>query len=380
MRFDIFCHIVDHLGDAGVCLRLVRRLALTHFTSDDHFTSSDKDTLRLFCDQPELIKKLAGEDMLRELITHGVEILPWESAAQSLNAEIFPDVVIETFSCELPTEYLAQLKNIHTPLIINVEYLSAESWTLEAHGLPSPPSHADDWLRYFYYPGFTPRSGGVLQGKLPSIEDHQEYVPRSLDQVWRQLRPSSDAKRICIFTYGGDQLIRFLEQVKASNLPLDLLFCDTPAIQTAEQWLGETLTSPISRNYLQFHAMPFVPQDDFDWLLHQCDLNLVRGEDSFVRAQFAGKPFIWDIYPQDIDTHLKKLDAFLEIYLKDASPNAQRAVLEAMHWQEFSHWWPALHAMSQHAIMWRQELIKSQIHGDLAIRLRDFIQEKLKQG
>jgi len=113
MRFDIFCHIVDHLGDAGVCLRLVRRLALTHFTSDDHFTSSDKDSLRLFCDQPELIKKLAGEDMLRELITHGVEILPWESAAQSLNAEIFPDVVIETFSCELPTEYLAQLKYPH---------------------------------------------------------------------------------------------------------------------------------------------------------------------------------------------------------------------------------------------------------------------------
>jgi hypothetical protein len=107
---------------------------------------------------------------------------------------------------------------------------------------------------------------------------------------------------------------------------------------------------------------------------------LVRGEDSFVRAQFAGKPFIWDIYPQDIDAHLKKLDAFLDVYLKDATPNAQRAVLEAMHWQEFSHWWPALHAMSQHAIMWRQELIKSQIHGDLAIRLRDFIQTKLKQG
>jgi uncharacterized repeat protein (TIGR03837 family) len=380
MRFDIFCHIVDHLGDAGVSLRLVRRLALTHFTSNDHFTSSDKDSFRLFCDQPELIKKLAGEDMLSELITHAVEILPWESAAQSLNAKIFPDVVIETFSCELPTKYLTQLKNINTPLIINVEYLSAESWTLEAHGLPSPPSHADDWLRYFYYPGFTASSGGLLQGKLPSVDNHQEYVPKSLEQVWRLLRPSSEAKRICLFTYGGDQLKRFLDQVSASEIPLDLLFCDAPAIQIAEQWLGESLTNPICRNYLQFFAMPFVPQDDFDWLLHHCDLNLVRGEDSFVRAQFAGKPFIWDIYPQDFDGHLKKLDAFLEIYLKDASLNVQRAVIEAMHWQEFSHWWSALFSMSQHAIMWRQQLIKSQIHGDLAIRLREFVQEKLKKG
>jgi uncharacterized repeat protein (TIGR03837 family) len=380
MRFDIFCHIVDHFGDAGVALRLVRRLSQTLFSSSDHFTSSDKDSLRLFCDQPELIKTLAGEAMLRELMTHGVEILPWESATQSLSKEIFPDVVIETFSCELPAEYLTQLKSIHIPLIINVEYLSAESWAVEAHGLPSPPSHADDWLRYFYYPGFLPHSGGLLQGKLPVIEDYQEDVPKSLEQVWRQLRHASDTKQVCIFTYGGDQLVRFLNQAKANDLPLDLLLCDTPAIQTTEQWLGEPLTNPITRNHLQCIAMPFISQDDFDWLLFHCDLNLVRGEDSFVRAQFAGKPFIWDIYPQDEDAHLKKLDAFLEVYLKDASPNARQAVLKAMHWQELSHWWPDLQVMSQHAIIWRQKLMKSQIHGDLAHRLRDFIQEKLKQG
>ncbi len=368
------------MGDAGVSLRLVRRLSLTHFTSGDHFTSSDKDSFRLFCDQPELIKKLAGEDVLRELITNGVEVLPWESASQSLSKEIYPDVVIETFSCEPPQEYLTELKNIHTPLIINVEYLSAEPWTLEAHQLPSPPSQSDDLLRYFYYPGFTPTSGGLLQGKLQAIDDLEDHIPRSLEQVWRQLRPASDTKRICVFTYGGDKLLRLLDQLQASNLPLDVMFCDDPAIKTAQSWLGEPLTNPISRNHLQCIAMPFIPQDDFDWLLNHCDLNLVRGEDSFVRAQFAGKPFIWDIYPQDVDAHLKKLDAFLEIYLKDASLNAKKAFLGAMHWQEFSHWWPALHPMSQHAIIWRQELAKSQIHGDLAIRLRNFIQEKLKQG
>jgi uncharacterized repeat protein (TIGR03837 family) len=380
MRFDIFCHVVDHLGDAGVCLRLTRRLALSHFTSSDHFTSSGHDHIRLFCDQPDLIEKMAGEEGLRELITHSVEILPWESAENSLSHEIFPDVVIETFSCKPPSAYSEQLRAIHRPLIINVEYLSAEPWTSEAHGLASPPSDPDGDLRYFYYPGFLPSSGGLLQGKLPAIDAASNYIPRSLDQVWRQLRPSSEAKKVCIFTYGGDKLLRLLDQMQASQLPLDLLICDTPSIETVQEWLGEEFTQPMSRNFLQCIPMPFIPQDDFDWLLLHCDLNFVRGEDSFVRAQWAGQPFVWDIYPQNVDAHLVKLDAFLDLYLRDASRNAQKAFLEAMHWQDFSEWSSGWHAMSQHAIMWRQELIKSQIQGDLAIRLRDFILEKIKKG
>jgi hypothetical protein len=94
----------------------------------------------------------------------------------------------------------------------------------------------------------------------------------------------------------------------------------------------------------------------------------------------VGKPLIWDIYPQDIDAHLVKLDAFLDVYLCDATQNTKKAIIEAMHWQDFSMWWPSLHQMTQHAVMWRHELMKSQVNGDLAIRLRDFVQGKLKKG
>ena len=183
-----------------------------------------------------------------------------------------------------------------------------------------------------------------------------------------------------IFTYGGQKLERLLDQIQETQTPLDLLICDEPNIKTVENWLGESLSEPKQRGPIQYFAMPFVSQDDFDWLLNACDLNIVRGEDSFVRAQWAGKPFIWDIYPQDVDAHLVKLDAFLDIYLKDATLNTKRAVLESMYWQDFSNWWPHLRKMSLHAILWRSELIKSQTNGDLAIRLRDFIQEKLKKG
>jgi len=380
MRFDIFCHVVDNYGDIGVCWRLVKRLAHTHFTSSDHFTSLEKDHFRLFCDYPDLIEKIAGDEGLRETLSHGVEILPWHAADHSITNEIFPDVVIETFSCVLPPNYLSQLKVLSKPLIINVEYLSAEPWTISAHKMPSPPIMIGDALRYFYYPGFTEKSGGLLQGQLPILDESNRHIPRSLEQVWRTLRPPTEAKKVCVFTYGGEKLIQLLNQMQESHLPIDVLICGENALQTSHAWLEEELTKPERREFLRLIPMPFIPQDDFDWLLHACDMNFVRGEDSFVRAQWAGKPFVWDIYPQEDGAHINKLKAFLDIYLQNASPAAKTAALAAMHWEELSHWWPALHSMSQHAIMWRHELIQSQMHGDLAIRLREFILEKIKKG
>jgi uncharacterized repeat protein (TIGR03837 family) len=61
--------------------------------------------------------------------------------------------------------------------------------------------------------------------------------------------------------------------------------------------------------------LPFLSQRDFDRLLWSADLNLVRGEDSLVRALWAGQPFLWQLYPQDDDAHLVKSNAFLDRWL-----------------------------------------------------------------
>ena len=58
------------------------------------------------------------------------------------------------------------------------------------------------------------------------------------------------------------------------------------------------------------YQSPFVAQQDFDKLLNLADGAVIRGEDSFVRAQLAGKPFFWHIYPQEENIHLDKLHAF----------------------------------------------------------------------
>ena len=54
------------------------------------------------------------------------------------------------------------------------------------------------------------------------------------------------------------------------------------------------------------------------------DLNFVRGEDSIVRAIWAGKPAVWQLYPQADATHLAKLEAWLAI--AGLPPSAQAAI------------------------------------------------------
>jgi uncharacterized repeat protein (TIGR03837 family) len=63
---------------------------------------------------------------------------------------------------------------------------------------------------------------------------------------------------------------------------------------------------------LSISYLPYLTQPDFDHLLWACDLNFVRGEDSLVRALWAGAPLVWQIYPQDDDAHHVKLGAWLD--------------------------------------------------------------------
>ena len=124
---------------------------------------------------------------------------------------------------------------------------------------------------------------------------------------------------------------------------------------------------------LQLLPMPFVSQDDYDWVLSQCDFNIVRGEDSFIRAQLAGKPFIWHIYPQEDRAHEVKLAAFLDLYLESASQDLRLATIAAMTWAMPSEWMGSLDAWNAHAKAWRAELLEKQADGGLAARLLRFI-------
>jgi uncharacterized repeat protein (TIGR03837 family) len=346
MRWDIFCQIIDNYGDAGICWRLARSLA----------TQYDQN-IRLFCDDLHTLQLI----MMEQSHLKSIEVLPWEASYQNARHQPeVPDVVIQAFSCELPTRYLnGILVAPQKPILIHLEYLSAEPWVADFHGKPSPNTHG--LQKYFFFPGFQPNTGGLLLDPIPKKD--QESCPNSLKDISQQSRP--DSKKMSIFSYPGAPIKEWLANLNRLQEPFDifLAFGNAELLHLQHhQWPNLNLIS-----------MPFIPQDDYDWLLAHCDFNIVRGEDSFIRAQLAGKPFIWNIYPQDDGAHHAKLKAFLDLYLEGIDPQLHHSITAAMNWRDAQDWWGQLAKWAVHAQHWQRALIHQQSDGGLAGRLVQFV-------
>jgi uncharacterized repeat protein (TIGR03837 family) len=355
MRWDIFCQIVDNYGDAGICWRLARSLSSLH-----------GQEVRIFCDDLPTLNLLAsGVD---PEIKAKIELLPLEASYNNARHPIqAPDVVLEAFACNLPERYLAGLFiAAKKPIMINLEYLSAEPWILEFHGKASPQSHGIP--KYFFFPGFQDEVGGLLLDPIPPMSHlTATQIPPALKDVWSTLRPG--VKRVSVFCYPGAPLRKWLEDLNTLGEDFDILLTYGHA-QLLGSFSGQQAFLP---DNLQLLSIPFVSQDEYDWVLSQCDFNIVRGEDSFIRAQLAGKPFLWHIYPQEDQAHEAKLAAFLDLYLETANQELRLATIAAMTWAMPSQWISSLDDWSTHALTWRSQLLKTQGDGGLAARLLRFV-------
>jgi len=295
MRWDIFCKVIDNHGDLGVCWRLSRELA------------ARGDTVRLWVDDASALTWMAPGGRA------GVQVLPWGPDSPAPEPG---DAVIEAFGCDPHPAFLAALAQAartrgRQPAWINLEYLSGEDWVPRLHGLPSPvmSGPAKGWTKQFIYPGFEAETGGLL--REPDLMARQA---RFDPQPWlRQLgiAPRPEALRVSLFCYEPAALVPWLAQQGQAAQPLDLLV--TPgraqqAVAAAQSALGWSRWP----DHLRCHALPWLSQTDFDHLLWACDMNFVRGEDSLVRALWAGKPWVWQIYPQDDLAHHAKLQALCD--------------------------------------------------------------------
>ncbi len=212
-------------------------------------------------------------------------------------------VVIEAFACDLPPAYEAAMAG-RGCLWINLEYLSAESWVEGCHGLPSP--QANGVPKFFFFPGFTPATGGLL--REPDLLARRDTA-RAQDSGQRlraltglPAAPPADALCVLLFCYPGCPAGR---PAGGAGRP-------GPARLAARARRPRPRPRSATRARLRVVPIPFVPQARFDELLWCCDLNFVRGEDSLVRALWAGAPLVWHIYRQDEDAHLDKLEAWLD--------------------------------------------------------------------
>ncbi len=357
MRWDIFCQIVDNYGDAGVCWRLARSLS-----------KRDDIRIRLFCDDLKVLDTIAHGDAIAYASSIGIEVLPWEAAESCTQVA---DVVIEAFACAIPPAYIDQMTHQHrttgaSPLWINLEYLTAESWADDMHLMPSPQNNG--LKKFFYFPGFTTKTGGLIKGDWD--KSTQGSTPPSLQNAWQE----NNRKKISIFNYPHAPIeawLRDLAQVAKSSIDenedeIDVFIC-------GKQNISDSFIKELSSSSLHFVQLPFIPQEDYDWLLAHCDFNLVRGEDSFVRAQWAGKPFIWDIYPQSDQAHELKLNAFLERYFEESPKTLNHQGKMMMRWASPVTWWADLKALTAHSESWAKKL---QDLGHLEVKILDFVKSQ----
>ncbi len=310
LLWDVFCRVIDNFGDLGVCWRLSADLA------------SRGHRVRLWVDDASALQWMAPGAL--DGRWPGVQVLPWNLSHDTayLASLTAADVWIEGFGCEIAPEFIAFHAystgatgqfSLSNPVWINLEYLSAEPFVERSHGLPSPVMNgpAKGWTKHFFYPGFTPQTGGLL--REPDLLQRQQAFAQPAQRAAWLARLGVDAAAgetlVSLFCYEPVALGALLARLDAWPTPTRLLVTACRASAAVQQ----AIANGPALQHVRTTYLPALAQTDFDHLLWACDLNCVRGEDSVVRALWAGKPLVWHIYPQDDDAHFPKLDAFLDM-------------------------------------------------------------------
>ena len=347
MRWDVFCRVVDNHGDVGVCWRLACDLA------------SRGETVRLWLDDDAALQWMAPSG------ARGVEVLPWRGGATESGIDAAPhDVVVEAFGCDPPESFVARMAHLTpAPVWINLEYLSAEPYVERSHGLPSPQfgGPGRSLIKWFFYPGFTTATGGLL--RETELMSSRAAFDRKAWLRERGIAVSANERLVSVFSYA-----------KAPLHALAQALSDQETLLLLAPGAAQGLLAPgLLHGPLRAIAMPWLEQADYDRLLWSCDINFVRGEDSFVRAMWAGAPFVWNIYAQRDGAHLTKLEAFMSQFGAARVPGlanlwrcwngASDALLPL----------PDIAAWRDASLTWRDQLLAQR---DLVTQLLDFVGSK----
>ncbi|TYQ21621.1 UNVERIFIED_ORG: putative repeat protein (TIGR03837 family) [Zoogloea ramigera] len=374
LRLDLFCRVIDNYGDIGICWRLACQLHAEHGIA-----------VRLWVDDLVSFRHLRPEvDITAEnQVVQGVAVRHWRDQDGVYTVDDVADIVIEFFAVDLPPAYVAAMAQCTPrPVWFNLEGLTAEEWVEGCHRLTSPHPQLP-LTKHFFFPGFTEKTGG-LPREAALFDERRAFLqdPATATEFLQSLgaMPAElAATRVSLFCYpiapvaplfdawrdGADAITCFVPEGVATQAVQDFLGIDAVAGAAATQ------------GNLTVRVLPFVPQPDYDKLLWACDVNLVRGEDSWVRAQWAGKPFVWHIYAQDDNLHHKKLRAFLQRYA--VGLEAMKAFSLAWNGVHLGADWPALWRdlraeapqIAARAVAWEQQVAA---HGDLAANLLAFAQ------
>ena len=306
MLWDIFCRVIDNHGDLGVSWRLSADLAFRG------------QSVRLWVDDASSLAWMAPDAKPNSkgrvqfnTATGTVVVRPWLDA---LNGFDQPSKVwVEAFGCELPEHFVKwahqSQTNSHStscPVWLNLEYLSAEAYVERSHKLPSPVMSGilKGRTKWFFYPGFNEKTGGLIR-EARVLEKSEAWETPEFNQSGSRPYPLKST----LFCYEPAALAEAMQLASLNSAGHQWQVAHGRGALAFENALRAL---PSHTNQPSHQFIPPLSQTKFDQLLKSSDLNFVRGEDSLVRAIWAGKAFVWQIYPQDDGAHRAKLNAFLD--------------------------------------------------------------------
>ncbi|MDR2729095.1 MAG: elongation factor P maturation arginine rhamnosyltransferase EarP [Chitinispirillales bacterium] len=314
---DIFCNCIDNFGDAGVVYRFAKEFKIKHPHCRTRVFIDSKETLAA------IVKEIDPSQVTQEheSILYISTLSLTEALIDTLGAA---DVMVEAFACHIP-QALLELAYDRSKLIINLEYLSAESWVEDYH-LKESLLGRGSVRKFFFMPGFRENTGGlILNSRLNAMRVSNKFnrfqILNSLLSPFHNVVDTQENELIgTLFTYkrGFDSLLIDLAALNHHKITL-LVFGEKSqqSISASLKRLGEQHYSEephpqYSYKNVKLIYMPFIGQHDYDTLLCCTDFNIVRGEDSLSRAVLSGKPFIWNAYIQDEKYQRVKVEALLE--------------------------------------------------------------------
>ncbi|MGL4534420.1 MAG: elongation factor P maturation arginine rhamnosyltransferase EarP [Fusobacteriaceae bacterium] len=294
---DIFCEVIDNFGDIGVVYRLAKELKKKY---------REKVKIRVILDKTYELSELNKD--IKKLETQILDDIEYSTYNYVMNeleeGRLMPSqVIIEAFGCKIPNQYM-KLAFSNSSLIINLEYLSCEKWTLDFHGQESFLG-SETLKKYFFIPGLLEMTGGVILNK--EKKDAKEIFKKYCTNLTEiQLK---DKLVGTIFSYEKN-FIPLLEELNENDKKVVLLLMGEKTQKSFDYDFEKEKKYP----NIEFIKFPFVNQEEYDAVLQSVDFNFVRGEDSFVRGAISGVPFLWHAYLQEDKIHLEKVQSFLNCY------------------------------------------------------------------
>ena len=303
------CKVIDFFGDIGVAWRIAKQLKVD-FNIEVYLLVDDLVTTKRLIPSIDL--------SLQKQTINGINICHCDFSEDSTSLPPPPDFVFNLFNIDLPHSYKTLIKRKKSKYIA-IEYLSAEPWVDNFHLKPSIDPRSG-LIKTYFYPGFTNQTGGLIREKGLFLR-REAFNQSRRKKFIQSLGGDPNLYSISLFYYPIQKIEVFLDVIDHIKKPAQFFI---------PQYLFDLLKLKNNYQFIHIIPYPFLNHDDFDNLLWSCDLNFVRGEDSWTRAIWAGKPFIWQPYIQENNIHLIKLKAFLKRYCEACNQDLSEILIK-MH-------------------------------------------------